>query len=75
MRNGIGKCEGWHRICEMELGNAKGGIAYVKRNWEMRKVASHMRNGIEKCEGCNRISEIDLGILKGAIAFSFEGSR
>jgi hypothetical protein len=69
MRNGIGKGEGWHRICETELGKAKGGIAYAKRDWEKRRAASHMRNRIGKSQGCHGIFEIDLGIPMAAIAF------
>ena len=70
MRNRIGKCERRHRICEIELGKAKGGIAYAKSDWEKRRVASHMRNRIGKCERWHRICETGLGNPKGAIAFS-----
>jgi hypothetical protein len=44
MRNGIGKCERRHRICETGLVNAKGG--------------SHMRNRIGKYEGRHHFSRL-----------------
>jgi hypothetical protein len=35
MRNGIGKCERWHRLCEIDLGIPMGAMAcrgYIQ-NW------------------------------------------
>jgi hypothetical protein len=39
MRNRIGKSERRHRISEIELGNPKGGIAFLKSNWEFSWAA------------------------------------
>jgi hypothetical protein len=70
MRNEIDKCEGWHRICETGLVNVKPGMAYAKRDWEMRKEASDMRNGIGKCEARHGICETGLINAKGGMAYA-----